>query len=108
MTGVWAWQRLQSAQGGTQITDWLPPDVTVATWPRPAADLAPLQRGNRFDKMVKPLAGAVRLSGVVWYQVLRKFACLCTRYFRKFACWYDKRNVHAVVYLSRRALQLSE
>jgi hypothetical protein len=60
---------LQSANGGTQISDWLPPAVTVAAWPRPGIELPALQRGNRFDKMIKPLAGTVRLSGVVWYQV---------------------------------------
>jgi hypothetical protein len=49
--------------------------VTVAAWPLPAAELPALQRGNRFDKMVAPLAGTVQLSGVVWYQVYHAMYC---------------------------------
>lgn len=41
----------------------------MAAWPLPRARLPALQRGNRFDKMIAPLAGTVQLAGVVWYQV---------------------------------------
>lgn len=40
----------------------------MATFPWAESELGKLQRGNRFDKMIKPLAETVHLSGVVWYR----------------------------------------